>query len=734
MIERTSVKARLFRKISKDNSDYVIILCSSKDYGHIPPSVKKDSTYITITGNNLPVIEGVEIQFFGEWVNNKKYGWQFNADSYSYVTPTTEKGIINFLKSKAFEGIGKKTAESIVEMFGKDTIDVIKHEPKKLLQVKGISPTKLGTIIESFKRNESFSELSIFLSSYEVSSENIVKINSFFGSDSVSKIKSNPYIIQDIKGIGFKTCDKIARGLNIALDSYERIKGAILEVSRKHVLLTGDTCISVVKLESETLNLLNYGINPNPVNQDIFRSCAKKLAQEGEIVFRGGVYCLTKEYDYAEELSAKVLNHLLKRPVNIPLSKIDKEINQYQNDTEKKLSLKQMDAVRLALSNRISVITGGPGTGKTTILKAIVECYKNLFPDGEIVLLSPTGKAARRMSEATGYVAKTIHSKLGLFENHMSDVIPLPKGLIVVDESSMVDTIVASKLLKAISPNSHLLFVGDIDQLPSISAGSVLKDMIDSGVIPVAKLEEIFRQKDGCLLIENARKINRGDKELIYNDDFIFVPATEKEALGTIKNVYEEETKRYGIDNVALLTPLRRSQNGRYLVVADEINKLLQSVINPKVNDDFCVLQNTEFHVNDRVMQWKNTELSSNGDIGIIQSIKTADGDISVDIKWDNGNCTTENKKSMSDITLAYAMSIHKSQGSEYQCCIIPLLDSQICQIFKRNLLYTAVTRAKKKVIIVGGKKAIETCIKTSDTNCRTTLFKERLALYKDSI
>ena len=734
-VKRTSVKGKLFRKISKNLSDYCIYLCSTTDFAHLPPSVKQNGmkTYITITGTNLPAIESVEIEYFGEWVTNKKYGIQFKADSYKFVIPTTEKGIVSFLKSKAFPGIGEKTAIAIVSAFGIKTLDTIKDSPNKLLAVPGITPSKVGTIITAYKKNEAFSNITVFLAKYGLSSDSIVRINEKYGENAVEMIEKNPYEIQEIRGIGFKTCDKIARGLNVSLDSFERVRGGILETIKAHIMQTGDTCIGVKELEESTLNLLNDGIEPSPVSQNLFRTVAKALKENGEIVFRNKSYVFLKSYDDAEMYSAKKLIELLNNDVtkaSITPMRIMSVVEDYRKKSEISLTNNQAEAVTMALSNRVSIITGGPGTGKTTILSAVLSCYKELYKK-EVTLLAPTGKAARRMTETTGQNANTIHSKIGIYDSDSKyEPQTLPDGLIVVDESSMVDSLLLWKLLQAVySHNSHLLFIGDVDQLPSVSAGSVLYDMIRSNVIPVARLTEIFRQAEGGIIVKNSQAINSGSHSLEFDNDFVLMKVKdEDEALDAIKHIYKAEVDKYGVDNVALLCPLRRSQNGRFKVVADELNEELQETINPRVTDRWCNLYNTEYRVGDRVLQWKNTALSSNGDIGEIQCISQADGDIAIKVHWDNGNDTVETRQSMADITLAYAISIHKSQGSEYKSVIIPLLKEQTCSLFKRNLIYTGTTRSKEKIIYISsGIDTINACIDRCDSLKRTTLLAERL-------
>ena len=731
MQDRTSIKAKLYRRLNKNIGDFNVNLCMTTDFQNLPASIARDGgrAYVTITGTNLPNLENCFVEYFGEWITNKKYGLQFKADSYQIVTPTTEKGLVAFLSSKSFHGIGTKTATAIVETFGKSTIEVIENNPNKLLVVKGCTPEKIGIIVDAYNRNQQYSKLAVFLGAYGLSSDNIAKINDEYGLNAIEMIKNDPYLLQDIRGIGFATCDRIAKNLNVALDSYKRIKGGVLEVINKFIETTGDTYIDISYLIEKSLALLNDGLNQSIVDENKLHVVLSSMKDNNLISCIGQRCVFLNKYESAEETSSNKLLSLINKPIYIGTSKVLMQIDSYQFSSNIKLSSKQLDAVYKTLTSRVSIITGGPGTGKTTVLCAIIECYKNLY-NKPVILMAPTGKASSRMSEITGEQASTIHSKLQIYDSEKSDPIPLEDGLVVVDETSMVDTLLLDKLLKAvIHYNSQIVFVGDVDQLPSVGAGSVLQDMIESGIVPTTKLTEFFRQKEGSSVIENARLINKGDQKLTYDNDFQLVEAKdESDALAKIEELYKNEVAAYGLENVALLSPLRRTQ-GRFNCVSDSLNSTIQQVINPRKNDydSYCIINNNEYRVGDRVLQWKNNSQTSNGDVGVISEIGEENGEVSVVIDWDNGKQTVENRETMADISLAYAISIHKSQGSEYASVIIPILSCQKCQLFKRNLLYTGITRAKKKVIIVGDKDAVNSCIKNNDASKRNTLFSKRL-------
>ena len=333
------------------------------------------------------------------------------------------------------------------------------------------------------------------------------------------------------------------------------------------------------------------------------------------------------------------------------------------------------------------------------------------------------------MEETTGYPASTIHSRLQIYEDYMSSGCMVDPGLVVVDEASMVDSLLMDKLLKAVSSKKNqVIFIGDVNQLPSVGPGLVLKDMISSGAVPISELTEIFRQAEGASIIDNANKVNKGLNDLVYDQSFELVTVNnEEEAVDRIKKIYADECKEFGIDNVALLSPLRRTQN-RFMCVSDSLNSVLQAEIISS-SAQSVVFNGKEYRLGDRVLQWRNTKLSSNGDIGTVKDIIQNDDGVFVKILWENGNETEETRESMADITLAYSISVHKSQGSEYDCCIIPLLGNQICRLFQRKMIYTALTRSKRKIIIVAdkGKTALNYCIEHNDENRRNTMLMQRI-------
>lgn len=712
--------------LTKSYSDN-FCLYTSTDWDSIPQDLKrkdKKPQTIKVLGQNLPHQSDWKIQFDGEWKNHPKYGWEFIAQGHVLLQPDTKKGIEKYLCSSLFKGIGVKTAKAIVEKFGTETLKVIENEPSKLLCVKGITLEKAGTISQTHKSNIVLSELSIYLSKYGVGIKIATAIYQKYHDESMKKLKENPFIIQDIRGVGFKLCDKIARDEGIALDAFERVEGACYETLYSHCEYSGDIGEEYFQFEDEVYCLLE-----KTVLKDRIREVVKNLKNRDLLRCRGKKYILLKKYDDYEENVAKALVYS-KSTICFKKEDIDKHLAKIQEGLPFKMADEQVDAIVNSLMSPVSIITGYAGTGKSTIMKAIIEIYKSLRPEDQITLMAPTGKAARRMVETTGIGATTIHRALGLYEGLESTTTDEINGLIIIDETSMIDIYVMDKLMKTCcNRNSHLVFLGDINQLPSVGVGCVLQSLIESGSVPVSRLTKVFRQNGGSIF-NNCKKIIEGKNNLEYDDCFELVNVTNEEAaIETVKEIYIKEVEKYGIDQVALLTPLRR-QN-RYRCVSDYLNGVIQAAYNP--NSEKKVKFNGEdFRVNDRVMQWKNHATTSNGDVGTIKDIVMTDDGAEVTIDWENGIQTVENQDTMDDINLAYSYSVHKSQGSEYKSVITVMLSSQIGPLHNRNLLYTDISRCKQHMTIVGDVNAINYCINNVTENKRLSLLKERIAYYEN--
>lgn len=677
-----------------------------------------------LKGENLPKEKS---KFYGTWERGKNGKSCFKVFSHELELPDDNKSLIKLLSGKNFKGIGKATAKKVVDVFGDKTVKIIQEDIDKVANI--IGEKKANTLKIGLTTNKIVMDIYEYIGDYTISPTYIKAIAREYGSNSIKAIKENPYILIDVQGIGLTTCDKIAASTKSeAYFNSERVKAGIIyilnssvEISKKLFLYEDELKKAVI----DYLNKINTSTDENSI-VDVLRydKALKDLIASKEVVNKFGHVAL-KWVDDIEFYIAKDLVNVLTR---IPLSTISQ--NKYQKYFVKAedfntLSESQRQAIVSFINNRISVITGGPGTGKTTVLKSIISAYKEC-EDGEIVLLTPTGKAARRVTEATGYHAQTIHSKLRIYsEDCGTNCDVITNSLVIVDEMSMVDTFLMNKLMRNINEDCHVVFVGDVNQLPSVSAGDVLRDIINSGVVPVTYLTENFRQAgDGSTIIKNASLINSGEYKLQYDDSFLaYTENDEKSIANKILDVFKNEISEYGVDNVAVLCPLRQTFNGKYLAVGEGLNPLLKKIANPREELTSIGLP---FDIGDRVMQTKNCENSANGDIGTVIGYDNE----KYEIEWESHPEEHEfiDMEDIGRVVLAYSYSIHKSQGAEVDCVIIPLSKAQSYgPIFKRNLIYTAVTRAKKKVIFVGCGGALKKAVDNSSIEQRNTTLCDKI-------
>ena len=743
--ELIEVKGRFVRKLTKSfDNNWGVIILKTKDKDNLPLKIRMkgavgDGFEFSAVGYSLPNSDDALCRYFGTW-KESKYGTQLVVDHYEEILPNDLNGRIEYLCSSRFKGIGKKLATNICLKFGADVFSVIEKEPERLLEVKGITKKKLEVIKSAFSNTAGFRFTSQLLAPFGFGAKLIAEVVTNLGEDSAEKIRNNPFVLVAHGLCGFRQADRIARKFGIQLNSGDRITYAILSVLKEDSAVKGNMYTDLNNMYQKAMLLLNTGFDSLVVNQDDFIKVLNNMIKERMIVSRGN-----KIFLYSNEIIEHEIASMLINILDNPIPESDKKafeqgVDDYIKNLEFKPSENQLKAVKKALDNRLMIITGGPGTGKTTILKVIIGAYMlacaETGKECTMVGLAPTGKARGRMEQSTGIPCSTIHSACQI---RGTDDISGPEietnllpsnALIIVDEMSMVDSYVMFRMLQNIDSSCHLILVGDADQLPSVGPGSVLNEMINSGVIPEHRLTEIFRQKNGgSEIIDNAIKVNTGDTNLELGNNFCFVPAnSEEEALDQILNIYESECNAFGIDDVAILCPLRHKR----IVSVDNLNSILQDKINPKFTGDVAVSVNSrEFRVNDRVIQMKNTDTAANGDIGVIQKIVTENEEgedvLRFYIRFENGIEVKYGKDDMINVELAYAMTIHKSQGSEYNTVIIPLLSSQRCPLFKRNLLYTGITRAKKRTIIIGDKQAVDLCILTQDKDDRNTTLGARL-------
>jgi exodeoxyribonuclease V alpha subunit len=686
------------------------------------------------TGIFMRIAAGQRFALKGKWVFNRKYGWQFQIEEAEEEEPDSRQGVIEYLSSGLFKGIGPKTAEKIVDTFGENTLDVIKNSPEKLSRVSGVSPAKIRQIVEDYKKAECLERLMLSLKPFNISTKKVVAIHQKYGDSAWEIIQKNPYsLCESVKGIGFRTADAIARQCGKSANDDFRIRSCIFHVLNEVAGAEGHVYYPFDLLKERVKKTLEESEITGEVNiNDIVRVCIDMNNGEEIIIEQDGAVYLPA-YLASEMYIARKLNIQAQTRPRQFIYMVDDTIEELERRFKIRYAEKQKEAFRMLPLTNFMVITGGPGTGKTTIIKGIIELYKKNFPGSKISLCAPTGRAAKRMEETTGIPASTIHRLLeyrpegeGLVCGR-NEFNPINADLIIIDECSMIDTLLFSTFLKAVSPNTTLVMVGDVDQLPSVGAGNVLKDIIDSGKVMVVRLNEIFRQEETSKIVINANKINKGETDLEYGDDFIFIEETDFLMLQeTIKKVFRDELYDLNgnINEVQVITPFRKHTS----TGVNSLNGVLQEVANPKgTGKNDLRYGGTSFRAHDKVMQYKNNydKMVFNGDTGLVHRVNTADS--SLVIKYDDQDeDVVYTAEELDEIQLAYATTIHKSQGCEYHTVIIPLT-MEHKKMLQRNLIYTGVTRAREKVILVGDKKALNYAIKNNRTTMRFSKLKERL-------
>ena len=689
---------------------------------------------VTVVGNILSPTPGEIIKMKGEWVNNPKYGEQFKVANYKSLVPASVSGIQKYLGSGLIKGIGPVIAKRIVKKFGEDTLEVIEQDIKKLAEVDGIGEKRIDMIKNAWAEQKEIREVMVFLQSHGVSSGYATKIFKQYRDQSIEVVKENPYrLATDIFGIGFITADKIAENLGIAKNSELRAEAGILYVLNQlsddgHVYYPYERlikkCQEILEVDREIIikAIGTISLDKRVVIEDLNEGI-EEFRENNKAVYLA-------KYHFSETSIANKVKTLINAPQLARKIEADKAIKWVQGQLSITLADKQKMAIKSAVETKVMVITGGPGTGKTTIINAILKIFSKIGV--QILLAAPTGRAAKRMSEVTGYEAKTIHRMLkysiknGGFEKN--DENPLACDLLIVDEASMIDTILMHHLLKAIPKHATLILVGDVNQLPSVGAGNVLKDVINSQAVPVVELNEIFRQAQESLIIVNAHKINNGVIPSLKPssdklEDFYFIEKEDpEEVLKLILEFTAERIpKRFGfdaIDDIQLLTPMHRG-----VVGAANLNITLQQVLNPR--EDGITRGGKNFRINDKVMQIRNNYDKEvfNGDIGRVLNIDTESQEVTISF---DGRTVAYDYPDLDEIVLAYAVSVHKSQGSEYPAVVIPIL-TQHYVLLQRNLIYTGVTRGKKLVVIIGTKKALAIGVKNNKTERRYTYLRYRL-------
>lgn len=667
---------------------------------------------ISLSGDNLPQELGVPYEYEGELIKTK-YGKQLKVKSWKLSVGSSEAEIVGYLSSGLFKGVGKKTAREIYKKFGEQSIEVIQKTPDKLQEVSGIGPKATALITKQVKDDDGFIRFSEYLHRFHINpkqaAEIMVEVKEDVQDimDPIDAVKLNPY---KYYSIDFITAERIAQAEGIEVTRESRFMRAIDDTFRR-AEAAGHLGISAECIVNLTTNYINKCRVP-AVSTEAVLEVATKMIKGGYFAWHnkadGRTLLSTLKTEKTQQAlisSLKVLNQPIEENI---------DITQAIQNARYTLDDSQIEAVKTATQNHLSIITGGPGTGKSTISETVIEALTQAHPEYTVCQIAPTGKAARRLEQATGREASTIHAKLRIYdEDEAEKALDIEDDIILVDEASMIDLKLAQILFAHIKPEATVIIMGDVDQLQSVGAGAVLRDMIDSGVIPVARLTTTHRQSKGSVIIENANRIKTGETLLYTSEDFKISCAGSEQII----RQYLDDVRRYGVENTVLLAPLRKQ--------VEFYNNQIQERINPADEQKAEIKAHGElFREGDRVMELRNTDEASNGDLGRIDQIDVESKEIYV--TFENGNQKVFTKENSDELTMAYAMTIHKSQGSEYDSVIMTLTDEAQCML-TRSLLYTGITRAKKQVRLYGTREQINTAIKNKDTDKRLTTTAEVL-------
>ncbi len=717
-------------------SKYSVIQVKSTDQS-IPEQARKAYQHrdnmirFIAVGHELPRTDKVSMLLDGDWTNGK-HGFQLQVESFEEIVPQTVEGVRGYLASRLVKGVGPKIANLIVDRFGADALTVIEHEPERLLEISGITENKLGEIKRTFDESRCLQNLMILLSPFQITPATATKIYEHFGARSVDILQENPFELCQISGFGFRRVDDIVLKNGMALNSPYRIRGAVFAALEKqrteggHLYLTEDGLKrTVTRLLNEKQPIPQLGVKPSEIAKIM-----EDMVLHGEIVCSDGRYYQMHIFVQEDETARKLAEILSVKPQALDITKALEHI---RNNLGINLSQRQCEAVYMAFRSNLSIITGSPGTGKTTVLKAIIEVFRLVYPGREIMLAAPTGRASRRMAESTGFLqAKTLHSLLGLTSEeglpNQKERKPLESGLVIVDESSMIDMWLARQFFERIQPGTKVVLVGDVDQLQSVGAGDVFRQLINSGLIPVTVLNQIFRQSKGSRIATNAQKVNTGDVKLDYGEDFKLIRSDSQEAAAdAICKVYLELVKKHGVEKVQILSPYRTEGAAS----TDHLNLMIRELVNPYRDEAPDIKVGSQyFRIGDKVMQRQNNKKASNGDIGYIRSItRNENGTVVVNIEFSDSRKAQYELEDMKHMELAYATTVHKAMGSEFDYVIMPVIRSHAIMLC-RNIFYTGITRAKVQVVLVGQIAMIMMAIHKNVVGNRNTMLAKRIANY----
>ena len=720
----------------KVNGTVEDVIFVNEDNGYTELNYATDDDYFTAVVIFPYVSVGEALELTGDFKKNAKFGEQFVVEEVKLSQPSDAEGILKYLASGLFKGVGEKLAVQIVRKFGTKTLEILENEPQRLREVSGIGRKKLAEILESYRETKNMKDALFFLQRYDVSMGLALKIYKEFGEATESVVQNNPYIlVEKIEGVGFLTADKIADKMGVDRHSQFRIKAGILHALSEAGARGGHTCLPKNLLVDSAAKLMD--IDRSEVEEEVEHVFGLKRTEVD------GQELISSDINYRTENAIATKLLLLKDGADDWHIDPESELEQYEKTCDIAFHPQQREAIKSVFSSGVTVITGGPGTGKTTIIKAIVSIAERRRK--EIVLCAPTGRASKRMTEMTGSESKTIHRLLGVdFSNaggfEKTEKNPLTADVVIVDEISMADIFVFHGLLRAISRGTRLVLVGDKDQLPSVSCGNILSDIIASNEINVVYLTEIYRQEEGYI-VTNAHRINKGLMPVTDNrkDFFISYKSDQMDIVNTVIGMIKSRIPKFAhVDpyDIQILTPVKKG-----LVGVDNLNQELQRALNPDGAE--YKYKNSVFRVGDKVMQtvnnycaeWQKSDTGEmgsgvfNGDIGIITAVRSD----RIEVVFDDGKLISYTDADLDELSLAYCVSVHKSQGSEFPVVIVALSGANY-MIMTRNLLYTAVTRAKKMVVIVGEEECLKKMVANDYTAKRYSLLRDLLKKNKSKV
>lgn len=700
-------------------SDYMIALYRPCEA--VLDSTGKQLGQIKVVGVCLPTAMHIRYDMDGRWERNPQYGLQFALTGYREVLIPNRESIVAYLSSGQIQGIGPAIAERIYDRFGDRTLEVLDRDPQRLLEISGIGEVGFKRILESYLANRGARDVVAFLTPFGITARRAVQIYQTYGKQAIQTVQEHPYRLCEMAGVGFHTADRIAMCMGMDRLAPERIDQGLL-YALTEAETRGHLCLTKQSFLDAAIKLLDTPTLPRKLAADRAAELLRngQLAVYGDMVYRDKT--AKAEQHLADRVSARLRNRLPDSD-----EAMDDDLAAEEQLLKLKLAPEQKAAVRAALQNRLVIITGGPGTGKTLIQKVILDIYRKRHPDATVCVCAPTGRAARRMEQSTGVPASTVHRALGLYagaDGDYGEPESLDADLILVDEVSMLDIRLACDLFDAAKPDARMILVGDADQLPSVGPGAVLSELIASGYVPTVRLDKVFRQSTGSRIATNAKLIRHGNLALEYGTDFQFLESSDLTASADrLAELYVRDVSVYGIDNVALLTPYRqKTETG-----ANALNLRLRELVNP-ADPAKAELRcgSRVFREGDKVMQIKNHADISNGDIGYIRSITVNGTEGQVDVDFGDGRLRAYEVSDMELLDFGYATTVHKSQGSEYQSVLINLQTAHSVML-TRPLIYTAITRGKRKVTIVGERRALCISIRKTDTEKRGTRLAKRI-------